>query len=84
MGKRKPTETEFERAVRERRARGDAAWGAYGAYVRQRNFDQELKVMDEAIDQSWISSEEKQKRQKERDEFVRKCESDTTMHVGPF
>lgn len=48
--------SKFEKEATERRARGRAAWGFYGAYVREQNFEQEReKLRSQGLSEKEIS-----------------------------
>ncbi len=72
--------TPFELRCLERRAQGNAAWGAYGALMRQQQFNRRLSEYDKAIRKS--SGETKRQREQERQKYVKDCKSDTTIHIG--
>ncbi len=81
---RKKRLTDFDMECIERRAQGAAAWGAYGAHVRQQNYDRESQRHNEAIRKA-SSSETKAKAEAEKKKFEETAQRQNgILHVGPF
>lgn len=57
--------TKFEMECMEREARGRAAWGAYGAYRRQANLNEECADLRYRLSSEHLSDREMERRIKE-------------------
>jgi hypothetical protein len=72
--------SEFEQEALENRARSNAAWGLYGAHMRQAKFDREVEDLDKKI-----QSERGERREaaiREKADFIDRAERNRTMHIG--
>ncbi len=83
MPRKSKRNIDFEMEGYEREARFNAAWGQYGATMRAQNFDREVARHDEAIKRA-PTSEAKAEAKKKKEEFLKKCSGNTTLHVGYY
>ena len=75
---------QFEEECLDRQARGMVAWGAYGAYCRQAQFNKTIKEKEKAIRQAG-SEEGRKLAKRERDSFVTAAKNaNGVLHIGPF
>lgn len=91
VGRRKPmvkTLTRHEMAYLERRAMGNAAWGLYGAMVRQAGLDEKLEKADKEINEvGRYSNEEKAVAARARKESLlrdARRQNASYLHIGPY
>ncbi len=75
--------TAFQTECLERRARGAAAWGAYGAHVRQSNLTQSLRTYEEAIRRA-DTREKREHLISEKDKLIEQSRVNRLVHIGPF
>lgn len=68
--------TKFETECMEREARGRAAWGSYGAFVRQQNLEEECAKLRSKL--SHLTESERKERIKE----FQQSESHGMLYVG--
>lgn len=67
----------------ERQARGAAAWGFFGAVMRQQHFNREIADHNEQVRVAG-SEENKARAKAARTKFVQDCRGDHTLHIGPY
>lgn len=82
MPKRKTkAERDLEMLQHEVVARREAAWGMYGAIMRQQNFDREKANLQRAVSRT-SSERDRKEAQKKVDDLVNNATHSTTLYIG--